>query len=212
VGHQTLLTPPRLLLITDCAGLDADALLSRARAALSGGVDAILLRAPGLDKAHVLALAASLRSCTREAHARLLIHSHADIARAVAADGVHVASRHIPQLPAMRRWLAEDGRGMSFSASCHNAAELATACACGADFALLSPVFPTRSHPEATPLGVAGFRRLASQAALPVVALGGIRPDNRHLLCGFGVAVIRAVLHADDPAAAARQLCASAAD
>lgn len=206
MGHQTLLNTPKLLLITDLSGLRSEQLLQRCAAAMRGGVDAILLRAPALDRAHLLALAAHLRDSTRQWGARLLIHTHADIARAVDADGVHVARHAIAHIPAIRHWLGEDASSMTLSASCHDDNELEAARRAGADFALLSPVFPTRSHPGAATLGVTRFRQLAHKAGLPVIALGGINPDNRDRLHGFGIAVIRAILHAPDPELAARRL------
>jgi len=80
-------------------------------------------------------------------------------------------------------------------ASCHGAEELELAAALGADFATLSPVHPTTSHPDATPLGWERFAQLVADARLPVYALGGIGPDDleRARVAGAqGVAGIRA--------------------
>ena len=63
------------------------------------------------------------------------------------------------------------------AASCHNASELAQAARIGADFAVLSPVLTTRSHPQATPLGWRRFAELVTPAAMPVYALGGMQPS-----------------------------------
>lgn len=60
-----------------------------------------------------------------------------------------------------------------------------------ADAALLSPVFPTRSHPGAPALTPARARLMARHAPLPVLALGGINDRNAALLSGFsGIAAI----------------------
>jgi len=193
-------------LITDSTRLPGESLFAAAKAALQGGVDAVLVREKGMDSARLLAFASRLRQLTREHDARLLMHSQADIAGAIGADGVHVASADIGELPAMRQWLGRAGAGVSFSASCHSADQLAAAHEAGADFALLSPVFPTASHPGEPHLGMERFRELAAASPLPVVALGGITPDNRAELAGFGVAVIGAILDADDPQAAAQLL------
>ncbi|MFP6690036.1 MAG: thiamine phosphate synthase, partial [Alphaproteobacteria bacterium] len=77
----------------------------------------------------------------------------------------------------------------------HSRAALHHAAMCGADAALLSPVFATESHPERRPLGPEGFNLLAARAALPVYALGGIdRHNAARLLCGraAGIAAIAA--------------------
>lgn len=68
--------------------------------------------------------------------------------------------------------------GLIRLAAVHDAAEIAAANRMGADAALVSPVFPTRSHPGAEPLGPARFRELAGLARMPVIALGGMTRAN----------------------------------
>lgn len=63
-------------------------------------------------------------------------------------------------------------------ASCHDADSLQRAESLGCDFALLSPVMPTRSHPGAPTLGWSGFSALRAFTALPVYALGGLGPAD----------------------------------
>jgi len=208
VGDQALLIPPRLILITDRTRLPGERFFEVVDAALGAGVDAVLLREPQLDSAKLLALASRLRLLTREHQARLLVHTQADVARAVNADGVHVSAAAIAEIPAMRNWLGD--AQMSFSASCHGLAELRLAYGQQADFAMLSPVFPTNSHPGKPHLGVDRFKKIAAQSPLPVVALGGITPANRTELGDYPVAAISAILDADDPAVTAGELGAVA--
>ena len=68
--------------------------------------------------------------------------------------------------------------GLLWLATAHDAREIAAAQRSGADGLFLSPVFPTRSHPGARTLGVEGFRRLALDSDLPVIALGGMNADR----------------------------------
>jgi 8-oxo-dGTP diphosphatase len=78
--------------------------------------------------------------------------------------------------------------------SCHNAAELAHAAAIGADFALLSPVLPTLTHPGAATLGWDAFATLAAASAIPVYGLGGLGRDDVALAQSHGahgVALLR---------------------
>ena len=198
---------PHLLLITDHARYAGDAFFSSVEAALKGGVDAVLVREKQMDSARLLAFCSRLRELTSRYDARLLVHTQADVAQAVSADGVHVASNDIAELAAMRRWL--NNPDMSLSASCHDAADLQAAADAGADFALLSPVFPTTSHPGTPHLGIEGFKALATAAALPVVALGGVSPENRPQLEAFPIAVISALLGAKNAEKAARDLRAN---
>ena len=69
------------------------------------------------------------------------------------------------------------GAGLKL-ATAHNGDEIEAALAAGADGIFLSPVFPTRSHPGAATLGVMGFRVLAQQSPVPVIALGGMTRDR----------------------------------
>ena len=75
------------------------------------------------------------------------------------------------------------GAGL-MSASAHNLRELRAAEQAGADLVFLSPVFPTRSHPDARPLGPGRFALLAHQAKVPVIALGGMDAEKARSLGG----------------------------
>jgi len=196
---------PNLLLITDHTRYPGEAFFSAVEASLKGGADALLVREKQMDSARLLAFCSRLRDITRGYDARLLVHTQADVACAVDADGVHVASTDIAELAAMRGWLKRPG--MSLSTSCHDAAQLRAAADAGADFALLSPVFPTASHPGAPHLGVETFMAVLDVSPLPLIALGGITPQNRASLAGVPVAVISTLLGAENPELVAEQLC-----
>ncbi len=209
MGDQTVLKNnlpklPELTLITDSQRLPTNRFFEVVDAALSGGVDAVLVREKQMDSARLLAFASTLRELTHSHGAKLIIHTQADIAKAIKADGVHLSASEINQVPAIRKWLGT--KEMTLSASCHNAIELDFASKFGADFAFLSPVFITQSHPGELALGIKAFRALATATPLPVIALGGIDEKNRSQLEGFPIAVISAILDADDPRAAALAL------
>lgn len=204
-NHRKTGACPRLLLITDHARYAGDGFFDCVEAALRGGVDAVMAREKQMDSARLLSFCSRLRELTRRYKARLIVHTQADVALAVGADGVHVASSEAGELPSMRTWLGE--ARMSLSVSCHDAAQLQSATAAGADFALLSPVFPTASHPCMPHLGVQRFCELARAAPLPVIALGGITAENRGQLPDFPVAVISALLAANEPQSVAESLC-----
>lgn len=93
------------------------------------------------------------------------------------------------------------------SAACHDVAQLAQAERLGVDFVTLSPVLPTATHPEATPLGWTAFAELAARAnhaRLPVFALGGMRADSlaqARTAGAWGIAAIRAFWPSEDDAA-----------
>lgn len=166
--------------------------LERLETALDAGVDLVQLRAKSLDVARFDALAAAVKDvCV--GRAILILNGPAASGpdrpgTAVRADGIHLSSARLMacrQRPATRAHL--------LSAACHTLAELRQAARIGADFVTLSPVLPTRSHPDATPLGWARFTELAAASSVPVYALGGM--TRAHLAtaqaCGArGIAAI----------------------
>ena len=82
----------------------------------------------------------------------------------------------------------------------------------GADFLVVGTMYATASHPGAEPAGPGLLRRVEEVTGAPLVGIGGINPDNvaEVMAAGAsGVAVIRSVLAADDPAAASRELMAA---
>ncbi|MDX8397108.1 MAG: thiamine phosphate synthase [Mariprofundaceae bacterium] len=195
---------PKLSLITSADTRPDEAFYALVEAALEGGVGQIIVREKNMDSGRLLAFSSRLRKITLNHHSKLIIHSQADIAKAVNADGVHLASSDIAEIPAIRTWL--DADHMSISSSCHSLEELQESHHFGADFAMLSPVFPTQSHPGAPSLGITNFQTIAASSPLPVIALGGINSENRTQLTGFSIATIRAILDAQDPKAAAQAL------
>ena len=117
----------------------------------------------------------------------------------------HRLGMHLPRDadPAAAR--AALGPEALLGVSAHDGGELARAAAAGADYATLSPLFPTASKPGAPALGLEVFARLAADAGLPVLALGGVGPAQvaAALDAGAaGVAVRGALNRASDPAAA----------
>ena len=95
-----------------------------------------------------------------------------------------------------RRW--RHRRQWMITIAAHSRPALHQAAMCGADAALLSPVFATASHPDEQPLGPEGFNLLAAQAGLPVYALGGINANNAtRLLSGRAAGIAGITTFAD---------------
>ena len=93
----------------------------------------------------------------------------------IAFDGVHLDSR---TLMSIENVFTLKQQSKLVSASCHNAEELKMAEKLGLDFAVLSPVKKTISHPEAEILGWEQFEQLSDQVSIPVYALGGLNQDD----------------------------------
>ena len=173
---------PPLMLITDAGRLPDPA--GAAQRLPSGS--AVLLRDYELAEREVLAR--QLADVARRGGLKLLIAGDADLAIRVGAAGVH-----FPQARAgeARRW--RHRRHWLITVAAHSRQALRQAAMCGADAALLSPVFATASHPERRPLGPQGFNLLATRTPLPVYALGGIDRHNATRLVSGRAAGIAAI-------------------
>jgi len=181
------LSLPPVLGISYAESLGIDTFLARLDLALANGLRLIQLRDKSLPDEARLQLA---RETVRRAHlhgARVLVNGPLELARAAGADGVHLDSSAAARLTARPdcEWVG---------VSCHDGAELAHAAALGADFALLSPVLPTLTHPGAATLGWAAFSSLAAASPIPVYGLGGLGHDDVALAQSHGahgVALLR---------------------
>lgn len=157
---------PRLVLVSDPMRLpDPRALAAR----LPPGA-AVLARAvaPGV--------LAGLAGILRARQAGLIIGGDGRLALRLGA-GLHLPDRDgvAGLLPFLR---ARRGRGLLLTAAVHGRRGLARARRLRADAVLVSPVFPTRSHPGARALGPLRWAALARRAGRPAIALGGIGPGN----------------------------------
>lgn len=150
--------------------------------------DGVLFRHYELPPAQRLALARQVARLCRRRGLVLVVAGDVRLARAVAADGLHLPQALIGRAPMARR----TGLRLVIAAA-HDAGAVAQAARCGVDAVLVSPVFATASHPGAAPLGVPRLAALAIAATrrgMAVYALGGITPDSfrrlRHLsLAGY---------------------------
>lgn len=191
-----------LYLITDRQRTAGRPLAEVVKAALSGGVRAVQLREKDLPAAELYELAWELRELTASYDARLFINDRIDIALAVEADGVQLGISSLP-VTAARRIAPK----LLIGYSSHSKKEAAAALAKGADFVTFSPVFFTPSKASfGAPQGVEKLAASSAELGDAVFALGGIKLDNLPLVLAAGcrkVAVIGAILEADDPAEAA---------
>lgn len=131
------------------------------------------------------ALVHELRPLCRRSGLKLLVA--ADAVLAATADGLH-----LPEAMARRRQ-RRPTPGWLVTAAAHSPAALVRAAAAGADAALLSPVFATRSHPDAEALGPLRFARMVRVAPLPVYALGGVTRATLPRLSASGAAGVAGI-------------------
>ena len=203
----------RLILITDGRG-DLERVAAVVEAVLAGGVRCVQLREPRWTARALLRACERLTPQLDACGGLLLVNDRVDVAATRVAHGAHIGHRSLP--PELAREVLGPRAVLGYSA--HDADELATAAQGGCDFALLSPVWPTTSKPDAAFLGPARAALLTVGARLPVVWLGGIDEQTVLELAALpptsrpvGLAVRSALMRADDPAAAARALLAAQA-
>lgn len=184
---------------------DTDDLLRRVRAALTGGAGVLQYRNKTASAALRREQAQALQQLCTEFHVPLLINDHLDLALAVDAAGLHLGGDD-GDIAAAR---AQLGPGKLLGASCYDRIELAQkAVAAGADHIAFGSFFASSVKPDAVRPPVDLITRAKKQFRLPVVAIGGITPQNAPQLIAAGVdavAVISAVFVAPDVAAATRE-------
>ena len=186
---QALRLPPRYPITpADISPDQRGQWFERIGRAIERGEPMLQLRLPLWPRELVRELAAGLLPIARRHGTQLLLNGDIDGARAL---GIGVHLRHAQLIALSERPLSLQ---QLVGASCHDAVQLAQASQIAVDFATLSPVAATPSHPQTHPLGWPRFQLLAETASLPVYALGGTAPSQTaqaRQCSGQGVAGIR---------------------
>ncbi|HVG39023.1 MAG TPA: thiamine phosphate synthase [Pyrinomonadaceae bacterium] len=172
------------------------ALVARAVAAR---VSLIQIREKDLQVRVLCALVESAVRLTAGSATSLVVNDRADVARSAGADGVHLTARSL-KADVVRRMF---GPSWLIGVSAHSLDEARAARDEGADFATLGPVYRTQSKiAYGPPIGLPAFAEAASVLnPFPLVALGGISPENLETIPpagASGVAAIRLFDEAED--------------
>lgn len=184
---------------------DTALLLASTEAVLAGGCRLLQYRNKTAHPGRRAEQAEALRVLTRRHDALLIVNDDLELAIAVAADGVHLGQDDgDPQ--AARRRLGPSG---IVGVSCYQSLDAARrAHAAGADYLAFGSFFASATKPRAgraTPDLIAAAR---AELALPVVAIGGITPENAKMLVAAGadmLAVITALYNVADPLRASQE-------
>jgi thiamine-phosphate pyrophosphorylase len=206
---------PRLYLITDRKATGGRGLVEVVAAALTGigssGLDpgqvAVQLREQDLDGRALVELGHALRATTSGAGVCLFINDRIDVALAVGADGVHLGGASLT--PAETHAIAPT---LAIAVSTHGLADVRAALEDPAPvaFAVFGPIRDTPSKRSyGPPVGVSALAE-AARLELPLLALGGLDVTDipEVVTAGAqGVACIRSVMAAADPAIVVRAFC-----
>jgi thiamine-phosphate diphosphorylase len=190
-----------------------DAKLSRGRshrevveAALRGGATMVQYREKNASTRQMIEDALELRHLCRAHNAPFIVNDRVDVALAVDADGVHVGQDDMPASLA-RKMI---GREKILGVSAENVEQARAAIVDGADYLGVGTLFATATKADAgEPIGLLGLEKIARVSTIPMVGIGGINLSNAASVIragAAGVAVISAIVSADDVERAARGL------
>jgi thiamine-phosphate pyrophosphorylase len=190
----------RLCLVTDRHQTRGRDLVEVVAACACAGLPSVQVRERDLSFADVAWLCRRIRALRHAPF--LIVNDRVDVALAVGADGVQ---RTHASLPVADMRVVADKR-VKIGASVHAVHDAVGAAAEGADWVFFGPIYDTPSkRAYGAPQGLAALERAAAAVDIPVIAIGGITPERVaevRAAGARGVAVISAILSADDPALA----------
>jgi thiamine-phosphate pyrophosphorylase len=203
------MTPLRLIVITDALLASPRPLRAVVQAALQAGARTIQLRDKTAPARDLFAQAVELLPLVHGAGGLLIINDRTDVALAAGADGVHLGPDDLP-VEAARRVAPPE---FLVGASTDDPQRARALEAAGASYIGCGAVFGTSTKDVGgEQIGIGRVTEVARAVSIPVIAIGGIGPENARLLGGSGaagIAVVSAVMASADPAAAVRQLLRS---
>jgi thiamine-phosphate pyrophosphorylase len=194
--------PPQLYYITDRRQFPGDAqeqerrLLEKIAECAAAGVDLVQLREKDLSAGALEELALKAMASVVGSRTRLLINARTDVALACGAHGVHLPANDLAASDVRAIFARASVSELVIGVSTHSAAEVASAEAHGADFAVFAPVFEksgTASREGLQQLRQICHRAEAAQPPMPMLALGGITVENAQLCVAAGAAGIAAI-------------------
>jgi thiamine-phosphate pyrophosphorylase len=180
-------------------------LLTTVEAALQGGLKLVQYRDKNTEDHLRWQRAKGLRELCTKYQALFLINDRVDLALAVNADGVHLGQQDLP-IAVARQLLGPD---KIIGRSTTNPEEMAKAIAEGADYIGVGPVYATPTKAGKKPAGLEYVQYAAANSPVPWFAIGGIDGSNLPEVMDAGatqVAIVRAIMEANDPTQATDQL------
>ena len=206
ISKKKLFQNWKLVVITDSAALEGRRDLEEVvRLAIAGGADVIQLRDKAATDAQMMRTAQTLLRVTRPAGIPLIINDRLGVAKDSGADGLHLGQAD-GSLVRARSLL---GKRAIIGRSTHSPEQALEAQKEGADYIGVGPIFKTPTKPGLEPVGLRLVSFAAKNISIPFVAIGGIEASNVARVREAGartVAVVRAVMSAEDPRNAAAQI------
>ena len=172
---------------------------------IQGGADLIQLRAKGLARKDVAALAAELHAVTQPADVPFILNDYPELLAEVEAEGCHVGQDDASIAEARR----QAGRECIVGKSTHSPEQAARAFQDGADYIGFGPLFATPTKPGAKPIGLSGLPTVHAAINIPIFGIGGVKLSNLREVLSAGarrVCIVSDLLHAPNVLEKARSL------
>jgi thiamine-phosphate pyrophosphorylase len=185
----------RLYGIIDLGYVEEYDLIHIAEQMVEGGVDLIQLRGKGKSLDELTGYAARLHEITARSSTPLIVNDHAEIAKEVPVEGVHVGQDDDAAEVARRK----AGRHIIVGKSTHTLEQALAAQREGADYIGFGPIFATPTKPDYPPIGLADIRHVYAEVSVPIFCIGGINLDNLQSVIDAGakrVVMVSALLKA----------------
>lgn len=198
-----------LYFITDSSNYNEQEFLNRVEKALQGGVTLMQLREKDKTTREYIELAQKVHNITQKCNVPLIIDDRVDVALAVNAEGVHVGQSDMP-VNIARKLMGEDKIVGATTKTVEQAKE---AYEQGADYLGVGAIYPTTTKVKTVLTSTDTLRDICNAVSIPVNAIGGLNKDNIDILEGIpisGICVVSAIMKADDPKKATKELKAKA--
>lgn len=194
-----------LYLCTDRGLMRSSTIEETVEQAIIGGTGVVQLREKDIDAKDFYEMAVRLKQITDRYHVPLIINDRVDIALACDAAGVHIGQRDIPAKQ-VRKMI---GKNKLLGVSASTLEEAVKAVEDGADYLGIGAMYATNTKEDAEIVTISELKRIREAVDVPIVVIGGINLDTLDNFKGYGIdglAVVSAIMAAEDAEAAAREL------
>ena len=194
-----------LYFITDSTSVPQDKFLPVVEAACKGGATIVQLREKDKSTREYMDLAKDVHEITARYGIPLIIDDRVDVALAIGAEGVHVGQSDMP----VRLARSLMGNSKIVGATTKTVPQALEAYEQGADYLGCGAIYPTTTHVKTVITPVETLKDVVRAVPIPVNAIGGLNKDNIFVLKGSGIAgvcAVSAIMKAEDPETAAREL------
>ena len=194
-----------LYFITDSTNYTEEEFLRRVEQALKGGATLLQLREKEKSTREYIELAEKVHEIAKRYNVPLIIDDRVDVALAVDAEGVHVGASDMP-IATARKLMGED---KIVGATAKTVPWAKEAYEQGADYLGVGAIYPTTTKVVTVLTSTESLDAITKAVPIPVNAIGGLNKDNIDILKGIGISgicAVSAIMKADDPEKAAREL------